>query len=76
MGYCLNGVVTKGLGSWALGVGGKRARRWGQARAAHGASSRRAGHSRLGGLGVLLGQQAVHSVHSACFGPVSTQYYS
>ena len=26
------------------------------------------------GLGVLLGQQAVHSVHSACFDPVSTQY--
>ena len=27
-------------------------------------------------LGMLLGQQAVHSVHSACFGPVSTQYCS
>ena len=28
------------------------------------------------GLGVLLGQQAVHSVHSACFDLVSTQYCS
>ena len=28
------------------------------------------------GLGVLLGQQAMHSVHSACFDPVSTQYCS
>ena len=28
------------------------------------------------GMGVLLGQQAVHSVHSACFDPISTQYCS
>ena len=40
------------------------------------AGSRRAGHGRLGDLGVLLGQQAVHSVHSACFDPVLTQYCS
>ena len=28
------------------------------------------------GLGVLLGQWAVHSVHSACFWPDLTQYCS
>ena len=32
---------------------------------------------RLGrGLSVLLGQQVVHSMHSACFDPVLTQYCS
>ena len=53
------------------------------ARGAQGVGARERG-SRLGacagrsgrGLGLLLGQQAVHSVHSACFDPVSTQYCS
>ena len=50
---------------WASGRGAgsrHRARRQAQqgARTPHGAR----------GLGVLLGQQAVHSVHSACFDPV------
>ena len=31
------------------------------------------GRARHAGLGVLLGQQAVHSVHSACFDPIYTQ---
>ena len=38
--------------------------------------SKRAGNCRLGGLGVLLGQRAVHSVHSACFWPGLTRYFS
>ena len=122
MGYCSNGAVTKGLGNWALGAGGRgtalgaqaevrrgarhgaqgrgarragawsagargmarrgterrRAGRWGewarqQARGTHDTQAR----ARPGlGLGMLLGQQAVHLVHSACFDPISTQYCS
>ena len=41
-----------------------------------GASGTGTVRSAMRGLGVLLGQQAVHSVHSACFDPVSTQYCS
>ena len=67
------GWAQAGAGCWA---GRKRARRW------HGrAGGRLAGLGRrarqgMRGLGMLLGQQAVHSVHSACFDPVSTQYCS
>ena len=38
-----------------------------------GLAVRRRGHAgccRARGLGMLLGQQAVHSVHSACFDPI------
>ena len=56
-----------GTGAGARGVG------------ARGHSSRRGARAtrRLGrGLGMLLGQQVVHSLHSACFDPVSTWYCS
>ena len=96
MGYCPNCVVTKGLGSWALGAGRRHARH-GVGRAGGGAQGSRARSTRArsaggrtgGGagraigargtrgtqawarpghnLGVLLGQWAVHLVHSACF---------
>ena len=64
---------------WALGGTGARgdqAGRAGWARRALGARGvgrRRAACSRLG---VLLGQQAMHLVHSACFDLVLTQYCS
>ena len=41
-----------------------------------GARQARAGRGRARGLGVLLGQWAVHSVHSACFWPGLAQYCS
>ena len=47
----------------------KQARRW----SARGAGRRRAACAHLG---VLLGQQAVHLVHSACFDLVLTKYCS
>ena len=48
------------------------------ARALGGTGARQAGagRGRARGLGVLLGQWAVHSVHSACFWPGLTQYGS
>ena len=63
--------------------GGRRARRR-HGRTASGAGAlggkgaRQAGvgQCRARGLGVLLGQWAVHSVHSACFWPGLTQYCS
>ena len=70
----------------ALGAQGRG--RWGGRQAGAGAGAgvgagahgrgRQAGAGRaaMGGRGVLQGQQAVHSVHSACFDPVSTQYCS
>ena len=73
------------LGRWARGHDGRqagargrrhsmgaqgRAERSGRAGGLAGRSAGRAGHDRLGGLGVLLGQRAMHLVHSACFGPV------
>ena len=65
-------------------AGGKRAGRGRRTRRARGALDRWARGARgtgavraaMRGLGVLLGQQAVHSVHSSCFDPVSTQYCS
>ena len=54
----------RGLTCGARGRQARRARGPGVVRAA------------MRGLSVLLGQQAVHSVHSACFDRVSTQYYS
>ena len=58
----------------ARGVRGRRARAAGErhrrAAGRHVGRSRRAGHGRLGGLGMQLGQWAVHLVHSACFDPV------
>ena len=63
-----------GAGHWARR--GAQAGAGAQARA-HGTGAGRAAWARPGrGLGVLLGQQAVHSMHSACFDPVSTQYCS
>ena len=73
----------QGCGRRAHGGRGRRAHGE-RGRRAHGARGRRALGARgtsavsaaMPGLGVLLGQQAVHSVHSACFDPVSTQYCS
>ena len=50
----------------------------GRAEAGHWASGRWAarGRGRAHDLGMLLGQWAVHSVHSACFWPGLTQYGS
>ena len=68
-----HGTGVQACGAGAYKQAGAGARR--QA-GAWGASGRRAGHGLLGGLGVLLGQRAVHSVHSACFWPDLTQYFS
>ena len=70
MGYCPNCVVTKGLGSWALGAGGRGT--------ALGALAEPGGRHRAGPMGHAAralgarsgraaGLQAVHLVHSACF---------
>ena len=71
---------------------GRAGRRWGAGRVQQAAGPRQArgrkrsggmgawqagaGRGRVRGLGVLLGQWAVHSVHSACFWPSLTQYCS
>ena len=78
MGYCPF-EHKAGLGAQA-GAADSRAGRSRRAGAgAYGCGSRRGAREarRPGrGLGVLLGQQAVHSLHSTCFDPVSTQYCS
>ena len=75
------GEHKRGSRRWGVGWHGRRRTgHWGARGAgARGRGSRRRARTsrRPGrGLGVLLGQQAVHSVHSACFDPVSTQYCS
>ena len=63
----------------AAGAGLARQQARGSRGSRRGASAaRRYGARAAGasGLGVLLSQQAVHLVHSACFDPVSTQYCS
>ena len=49
----------------ALGAGGRASRRAGRAARAHGT-----------GAGCATGQQAVHLVHSACFWPCLTRFFS
>ena len=86
--YC---IARGGRLGWALGVGrwvgragraggarrqderGVRRERRQNPRGARGAGRRRVACAHLG---VLLGQQGVHLVHSACFDPVLTQYCS
>ena len=68
------------MGTWAQAA----SRRGARDRREHGVRGRRVLRARgtgavrvaMRGPGVLLGQQVVHSVHSACFDPVSTQYCS
>ena len=70
------------MGRWVRGTtrahrAGRRALGSRQGRGGRTAGARGArGMGDVRGLGVLLGQQAVHSVHSACFDPISTQYCS
>ena len=69
------GHAGAAVGAGALGGTGAGARGVG----ARGRCSRRGAHVTRRprrGLSMLLGQQAMHSVHSACFDPVSTQYCS
>ena len=66
MWHCTGAQAGAGAQARASGARGRGA--WG---------AQGKGHGRWAcGLGVLLGQQAVHSMHSACFDPVSTQYCS
>ena len=63
---------------WAGHSGARRGAQKASSRQAGEAGARGTGPVRMAmrGLGVLLGQQAVYSVHSACFDPVLTQYCS
>ena len=61
-------------GAWRY-AGTGRAGRKRQARGTLGGTgARQAGRDRARGLGVLLGQWVVHSLHSACFWAGLTQY--
>ena len=71
-----NGIATERLGSWAgagrAGVGAGALARQGAA-----GRSRRAAWELDARPGVLLGwPKAVHTVHSACFWPDLTRYFS
>ena len=75
-----HGVGCRGTQSAADGRGGAQAgARQGRAGRAAGRAER-SGHCLLGGTGVqpgrAAGQRAMHLVHSACFWPGLTQYYS
>ena len=70
LGYCPFEHKAGHVGTQAGALGRRRALRRDSRRKAR--AARRPGR----GLGLLLGQHAVHSVHSACFDPVSTQYCS
>ena len=67
-------VVSRGARAWARRAAGLRARVDTQASGARArADSRGVAGTRPG---VLLGQRVVHSVHSACFWPGLTRYFS
>ena len=71
------GAQAGRAGRWALGRRGERGGRHAGADGRVGsATGKRAGRPAMRGLDMLLGQQAVHSVNSACFDPISTQYCS